>query len=194
MLTSLVGWRAISVPSTIIGFLLLGSVVAAFLASAAAVWRHSPEPRTRAVWILTGTSLLYAALTAFGRLAVTLQAAFMWRYVTLMMPALCGLALAAEGWAIPRGVKFRIGLGAAWLALAGVVWSNFKPEDNAAIMAKGKNLWVASYLRTHDLGAANQAAGFSVYSNAPNSPVIAGRLHWLEQEHLSFFSSPPADQ
>jgi hypothetical protein len=58
-------------------------------------------------------------------------------------------------------------------------------------MAKEKKLWVASYLRTHDLAAANQAAGFSPYSGAPVSPVIAGRLHWLEQQHLSFFRASP---
>jgi len=82
-------------------------------------------------------------------------------------------------------------LAVGWLLLAGVVWSDFKPEDNAAIMAKGKNLWVATYLRTRDLNAANQAARFSIYSLDPASPVIAGRLRWLDQRHLSFFRVPP---
>jgi len=76
--------------------------------------------------------------------------------------------------------------------LAGVIWSDFKPEDHAAILAKAKNVWVANYLRTHDMEAANQAADFSVYSPAPASPVIAGRLRWLEQQHLSFFRIPPS--
>ena len=191
MFTSLIGWREISAGAAIVGFAILGFVVTAFVAAAITIWRRNTDPRARAVLTLTGTSLLYAALSAFGRLSITLQAAFMWRYVTLMMPAVCGLALAAEGWAIPRGVRFRIGFAVVWLALAGVVWSDFKPEDNAAIMAKGKNLWVASYLRTRDLNAANQASGFSVYSLAPASPVIAGQLHWLEQRHLSFFRTAP---
>jgi hypothetical protein len=192
MFTSLVGWRTISFASAGIGFVMLGLVVAAFLTAATAIWRRDATPRSRVVWILTGTSLLYAALTALGRLPVTLQAAFMWRYVTLMMPAVCGLALAAEGWAISRGVRFRLGIAVAWLTLAGVIWSDFKPEDYAAILAKGKNVWIANYLRTHDMEAANQAADFSVYSPAPASPVIAGRLRWLEQQHLSFFRIPPS--
>lgn len=191
MFTSLIGWRTISAASTVAGGFLLGSVVAAFLFAAIALWRRKADPRARAVWILTGTSLLYAALTAFGRLPVTIEAAFMWRYVTLMMPALCGLALAIEGWALPRGARLRIGFALVWLALAGAVWSNFKPENNAAILAKAKNLWVAGYLQTRDLNAANQAAGFSIYSNDPVSPVIAGKLRWLEQRHLSFFRSQP---
>ena len=190
MFTSLVGWRALSFASVAVGFVMLGAVVAAFLTAAAAIWRRQASPRSRAVWILTGTSLAYAALTAIGRLPVNLQAAFMWRYITLMMPAVCGIALAAEGWTISRGVRSRLGFSVVWLALAGVVWSNFRPETYAAAVAAGKNLWVASYLRTHDLNAANQAANSSVFSPAPTSPVIAGRLRWLEERHLSFFRVP----
>jgi hypothetical protein len=183
MFTSLVGWRALSAASVTAGFVMLGFVVAAFLVAAKAIWRCHASPRTRAVWILTGTSLLYAALTAIGRLPVNLQAAFMWRYITLMMPAVCGLALAIEGWAISRGIRFRLGFALGWLLLAGVVWSNFRPEAYAATVARGKNLWIASYLRTRDL-----------FSPAPASPVIAGRLHWLEKQHLSFFRIPSDKQ
>jgi hypothetical protein len=111
-----------------------------------------------------------------------------------MMPAVCGLALAIEGWAIPRGIRFRHGFALGWLVLAGLVWSNFKPESYAATVAHGKNLWMASYLRTHDLNAANQAADFSVYSPAPTSPALAGRLRWLEEQRLSFFRIPPGQQ
>ncbi len=191
MFSSLLGWRALSIASTAVGAIMLGLVVAAFLAGAVMIWRRSATARSRAVWILTGTSLMYAALTAVGRLPVTLQAAFMWRYITLMMPAVCGLALAVEGRAISRGIKFRLGFAVGWMALACVVWSNFRPEDYAATVARGKNLWVASYLQTRDLDAANKASNFWVYSPAPDSPVIAARLRWLEQRHLSFFRKPP---
>jgi hypothetical protein len=102
-------------------------------------------------------------LTAIGRLPTNLEAAFMWRYITLMMPGLCGLAYAVEGWTSARGPKGRLGFGVAWLVLAGVVWSNFTPENYAATVARGKRLWVANYLETHDLNAANQAADFSIY-------------------------------
>jgi hypothetical protein len=61
-------------------------------------------------------------------------------------------------------------------------------------MAQGKNLWVASYLRTRDLNAANKAADSSVFFPAPASPAIAGRLRWLEQRHLSFFRISPGKQ
>ncbi len=191
MFTNLLGWRAISAGSVAAGSMLLGLVALAFLAATAKIWRRQAPARTRVVWILTGTSLAYAALTAIGRLPTTLEAAFMWRYITLMMPALCGLALAVEGWTLSRGPKWRLGSGLCWLALASVVWSNFTPESYAGTLAKAKRLWVASYLQTRDLNAANKAADFGIYSPDPASPLIAEKLRWLEQRHLSFFQTAP---
>jgi len=121
MFTNLLGWRAISVASVTAGAVLLGLVAAAFLTSTIMIWQRHATSRARVVWILTGTSLVYAMLTAIGRLPTNLEAAFMWRYITLMMPGLCGLAFAAEGWTSARGRKGRLGFGLGWLALAGVV-------------------------------------------------------------------------
>jgi len=176
---------------TIVGFILFGLVVTAFFAAAITIWRRQRGSASARGLDPDRNLVAVRGIDRVGRLQVTLQAAFMWRYVTLLMPAVCGLALAAEGWIISRGNRCRLGFAVGWLLLAGVVWSDFKPEDNAAIMAKGKNLWVATYLRTRDLNAANQAARFSIYSLDPASPVIAGRLRWLDQRHLSFFRVPP---
>lgn len=118
----------------------------------------------------------------------------MWRYITLMMPALCGLALAVEGWTRSRRPQWRLGFRIGWLALAGVVWSNFTPESYAAILAHGKRLWVASYLQTRDLNAANKASDFGVYFPDPASPLIAEKLRWLEQRQLSFFRTSPGQK
>lgn len=189
MFTSLLGIREISIASTVIGSVALILVLAGFTWSAVMVWRREPTPRAKAVWVLTGTSLVYSALAAFGRLPITLQAAFMWRYMTLMTPAFCGLALAVEGWIDMRRPRSRLAFAVAWLGLAGLVWSNFKPERDAAIVARDKTLWITDYLRTGNLRAANQASGVGVYAPAPDSPIIAARLRWLEQRHLSFFHS-----
>ena len=194
MFTSLLGWRAITAESTVVGVLLLGLVAAACLVAFAMIWRRRATARARAVWILTGTSLTFAALTAIGRLPTTIEAAFLWRYTTLMMPALCGLALAAEGWAEARAPRWRHVCGLLWFTLAGVVWSNFTPEIYAATIAKGKRLWIASYLQTHDLRAANRAADFVIYFPEPDSPRIAEKLRWLEAHRLSFFRPSPDKQ
>jgi hypothetical protein len=187
MFTSLMGIRAISAATAAIGAGLLSLVAAAFMAAAARIWRGDATARAKAVWILTGSSLVYAAFTAVGRLPYNIEAAFMWRYLALLAPSVCGLALAAEGWAVarPRAMQRCIMIG--WVVFAGIFWCNFLPEQYGAVIAKGKRDWIASYLRTHDLRTANKEANCDVFFPAPEAPFIAERLRWLEQRHLSFF-------
>lgn len=187
MFTSLLGFRSISTLTTAAGGVLFVLVLAAFVVAAVKIWRREATARAKAVWILTGTSLVYAALTAFGRLPINIEAAFMWRYMTLMTPGICGLALAAEEWAAAKPGIVRRGCMLGWVALAAVVWGNFAPERNAATIARGKRQWITSYLKTRNLAAANRESDFWVYFQAPDSPRIAEKLHWLEQRHLSFF-------
>jgi hypothetical protein len=170
-----------------VGFALLGLVAWTFVAAAARLWQRKATGRTRAIWILTGTSLAYAVLTAVGRLPFGIDAVFMWRYVTLMIPAICGLALAVEDWPSTRPGWLSRGLVVGWVILAAFVWSNFSPEKSAAVIAKGRNQWVATYLETRDLSTTNRNSGFLVYLPDPSSPRIAERLRWLEQRHFSFF-------
>jgi hypothetical protein len=187
MYTSLMGIRAISATTAVVGAVLLSLVAAAFLAAAAQIWRGDATARAKAVWILTGSSLVYAALTALGRLPYNIEAAFMWRYLALMAPSVCGLALAAEGWAVSRPKAMQRCIMIGWVMFAGLIWGNFLPEQYGAVIAKGKRDWIASYLRTHDLRTANKEADCDVFFPAPEAPFIAERLRWLEQRHLSFF-------
>jgi len=163
MFTSLLGIRAISPATAAIGAVLLGLVLAVFIAAGAKIWRREATARAKAAWILTGTSLTFAALTAFGRLPMNIQAAFMWRYMTLMTPGLCGLAIAAEGWAVSSPKALGRWLMIGWIALASIIWCNFIPEQYAATLAKGKKLWITSYLRTRDLHTANMESDFYVF-------------------------------
>jgi hypothetical protein len=187
MYTSLLGIRAISAATVAVGAAFLCLVVTAFGAAATKIWRREATARAKVVWILTGSSLVYSALTAFGRLPDNIQGAFMWRYMGLMAPAVCGLALAAEGWAVSKRGTLGLWLMTGWIALAGIIWCDFLPERYGAAVAKGKRIWIASYLKTHDLRAADTAAGCGVFFPAPESSYIAERLLWLEQRHLSFF-------
>lgn len=186
MFTNLLGWRAITPASTVAGAGVLVLVLAAFFTVTNLIWRRQATARIRVVWALTGTTLIYAALTALGRLPTTLEAAFMWRYTSLLMPGVCGLYLLAQEWAGMRGPGWRLGAGLACVALSGLIWSNFTPENYAATIAKAKRLWVASYLSTRNLEAANQAADFGIYPQ-PASPALAEKLRVLEQRQLSFF-------
>ncbi|MGA3006497.1 MAG: hypothetical protein ABSE59_01270 [Opitutaceae bacterium] len=187
MFASLLGLRSISATTVVAGAVLLGLVLGAFLEATVKIWRHKATARARAVWALTGTSLVYAALTAIGRLPVNIQAAFMWRYMTLMTPALCGLAMAAEGWAEARSKIWGRCLMMAWVVLAAAIWCDFLPERYGDAVAEGKRKWIASYLATRDLHAANQEADCDVYFWDPDSPLVAERLRWLDRRNLSFF-------
>jgi hypothetical protein len=181
------GNQVISTAVVFVGAWFLALVLGVFVAAAAKIWRREATARARAVWILTGTSLAYAAFTAVGRLPITIQAAFMWRYMTLLTPAVCGLAIAAEAGSMVRHKSLGRCLMIGWVALASVIWCDFSPERNASTIAMAKHRWIASYLETRDLSAANKESAFFVYHPDPASPIIAGRLRWLEQRHLSFF-------
>ncbi|MGA2446257.1 MAG: hypothetical protein ABSG50_12600 [Opitutaceae bacterium] len=179
--------QVVSAALVAVGAMLLALVVGVFLAAAVRMWRREAPARAKAVWVLSGTSLLYAGLTAFGRLPITIQAAFMGRYLTLLTPAVCGLAIAAEAGSMVRHRSLGRCLLIGWVALASVIWCDFSPERNASAIAMAKHRWIASYLKTRDLSAANKESAFLVYYPDPASPIIAGRLRWLEQRRLSFF-------
>jgi hypothetical protein len=187
MFASLLGFRSISAATVTFGAVLLGLVLGAFAEATVKIWRREGTARAKTVWLLTGTTLVYAAFTAIGRLPASIEGPFMWRYLTQMTPGVCGLAMAAEGWtgSRPKAVQRCISIG--WIALAGMIWGNFLPEQYGAAVAKGKRIWIASYLRTHDLRTANKEADCGIYFPDPESPLIAVRLRWLEQRHLSFF-------
>ncbi|HZP59443.1 MAG TPA: hypothetical protein VFB27_03890 [Opitutaceae bacterium] len=187
MYTSLLGFRSLSPLPTAAGAAVLGLVLGAFVSAAGRLWRREADMRAGAVWLLTGTSLAYAALTALGRLPINIEAAFMWRYMTLMTPGIGGVALALEWWGKKFGPAGRRGLMVGWVVLGGIIWANFSPERNAATIALGKRRWIASYLQTRDLSRANRESGYWVFFEAPDSPRIAEKLRWLEQRHLSFF-------
>lgn len=181
MYASLLGMREISLAATLAGGLLLGAVLAAFAWSLVSLWREQTA-RAASVALLTGTSLLFGAFTAVGRLPAGIEAAFMWRYLPLLLPGIVGVTL----W-LPQLPAGRMPLDLLGLLLAIAVWSNFTPDRYAVIIADGKRLWIERYLATRDLAAANRESDYFVYRADENSPLIAERLRWLEARKLSFF-------
>jgi hypothetical protein len=193
MFSSLVGWRAVSWATVLTGSALAVLVVTACAWSARELWRGKVRSETQVIWLLTATSLIYCAFTAIGRLPVNLEAAFMWRYLTLMIPAIAGLILFAEYGLAQTRIGFQRACAVASFALAGVIWGNFTPERYAAVIAEAKTRWIENYLATHDLSATNQRADFSVYVRDPEAAILTERLRWLEERHLLFFkATPPA--
>ena len=191
MYASLAGWREISPASVTLGGAALGLVLAAFGWALHGVWQRK-SPAAAPVLLLTGTALVYGAFTAVGRLPAGIEAAFMWRYLPLLLPAIVGVALALEHGVAPLSSRAgRVLLGAATLVPALVIWGNFTPDRYAAVIADGKRLWIKSYLATHDLAEANRRSDFFVYRAEAESPWLAERLRWLEARRLTFFKDVP---
>ncbi len=186
MYASLAGWREISAGSLAIGGGALALVLAAFAWALHGVWRRT-SAAAAPVLLLTGTALVYGAFTAVGRLPAGIEAAFMWRYLPLLLPGIVGVALAAEAWAASLSPALRLLPGMAVLGAALVVWGNFKPDRYAAIVADGKRLWIKSYLETRDLAAANRRSDFFVYRADEDGAWLGARLRWLEERKLTFF-------
>jgi hypothetical protein len=128
MFTDLLGMRSMSVPATAAGSVFLVLVLIVFFKAALDILNGTTLLRAKVIWLLTGSTLLYVALTAFGRLPVNIEAAFMWRYLTLLTPAACGLIITAESSLSVVAPRYTWVGGVAALALAVTIWSNFRPE------------------------------------------------------------------
>ncbi len=193
MYASLAGWREISAASVALGGAALAVVIGTFLWALHGVWQRK-SPAAAPVLLLTGTALVYGAFTAIGRLPAGIEAAFMWRYLSLLLASVVGLALALEEWtASVRPALARTLLPVVLFVPALVIWGNFTPDRYAAVVAGGKRLWIQRYLATHDLAAANRESDFFVYRVEPEAPWLAERLRWLEARKLTFFkNAPPA--
>jgi hypothetical protein len=188
MLATLVGLREHTAFAATAGGLLALLVVGVFASSLWQIWAQGATRRTSTAALLTGTALAYMAFTAFGRLPVNLEAAFLWRYTTMTMPAVLGLIIFAQPWTEPAiSPALRRCVVAGLCVLGVVIWGNFGPEPRAAAIAMAKRQWVQAYLTSHDLTRANTISGYWVYPPQHDAPNVAERLRWLEQHHLTFF-------
>ncbi len=193
MIATLVGLREKTMLAATVGGGLFLIILAVFVTSLVRVWRRESPDRSAVVALLTGTSLAYAGLTAYGRLPVNLEAAFMWRYTTLMMPAALGLILHLQSWAIPSASRQESGCASLAMILVGAsITFNFTPDRLSPALAARKHRWTQAYLQTKDADQANALSEFWVYPQPSNPAHIVARLRWLEERQLSFFSTTPA--
>jgi hypothetical protein len=193
MFASLLGFRRITVFTETVGAVLLVFTLLGFITAVRNLWWRQRAPAASAVSLLIGTVLVYLALTAYGRLRTNIEAAFLWRYTTLMTCAIVGLGLTVEFLWFEQKKRGRTYALAGWVAITLIIWCNFKPEQYAAAVANGKSHWIEAYLKTHDLAEANRLSYFDVYYPAPTSSLIRERLDWLETHRLSFFRDRPKD-
>jgi hypothetical protein len=122
MFTNLVGWRAITPASVALGSIVQVLVFAVFVAATLSIWKRNSSNHILCVWLLIASSLVFVAMTAIGRLPVPLEAAFMWRYLSLVMPpAILGCAIAAEKYAFTRSAAMKSLVSTSWILLGAVI-------------------------------------------------------------------------
>jgi hypothetical protein len=138
-----------------------------------------------AVTILLGYSLLYAAFTAVGRVCFGLDAAMTSRYVTLMIPAVLGLYLAAL--TVERRALRHVILVVTVVAVVPVhVSGRVDAEQHSAWYSEGKRRWSACYRELRDIAACDRKSGFRIYPR-PEVTGLRQKLEFLEARRLNLF-------
>jgi len=189
MTSTLLGLREKSALAVGVGGGVFVSLFVVFSLSLLRLLRAKDTGRSAVIALLTGTSLAYAGLTAYGRLPANIEAAFMWRYTTLMMPAVIGLILFLDAQLTPTTSRWtRLSATTGMLALGFAIVLNLTPERIAPVVATGKHRWIAAYQATGDADQANALSDFWVYPTPSNPPRIIERLRWLEERRFSFFA------
>lgn len=158
---------------------------------ATAVQHATPAIRDDAaaaiVFLLTAFTLLYCAATAVGRIQLGMSGAQSSRYVPLVAPAILGvlLALARLEWMRIRAV---LGL----LSVAALVAATFPMRpleaDFMERLAQRKRSWVASYVQTGSVVAANQAARLNIDPFRDPRATTEKTFAYLRAHRKSFFA------
>lgn len=175
-------------------FAVLAGALAAIAALAVAaeqlvrLLRSDPSPPRRfAILTLTSFSLLFAAATAYGRIALGFPGAQATRYVPLLVPALLGVYLRLSEIARPRPRAPLLAASAVAIALA-----TFPMRASEARfmehLSRGKRAWVEAYLATGNLAEANDRAGLSIFPY--DAPEVPRMLAYLREHQLNLYAQP----
>jgi len=146
------------------------------------------RPRSVAIVALITFSFLYDANSVVGRIAEGLVISTDSHYVTLTIPGLLGIYLACLD---VESRIFRLPFLAVVLATAAYGGLMVKGADQKMMKmyASGQQRWIKTYLATHRVDMADQAAGFQLHVN-PAKVQLQERLDYLERHRLGFFAEP----
>jgi len=181
----------------------LALVVAAAAARIAWIWvRRRPSLNDDVLVLLMGSSLLFVAMTAVGRIPLGVGAGMESRYLSLMFPMWLAVFLAAG--ASRRALP--VAAVCVWLlALAPYAEMARRPltewpgtlglTSDVLTVMKGfgisKSAWTDVYLATGSWEAAQAAVVQPLYPN-PAATQFDDKLRILRERKLSFFSGEPS--
>ena len=166
-----------------VGFVIMAGLLAILVLSAAKLLRvPSQDPPARVIFFLLAFAFAFSANAAIGRLCQGLGTAASSRYYPLLVPAGLGLYFALLTRPAGRTRDTLI-----LLLLLTTMFAAMPVRQRPTIEAifHGKTRWVAAYLETQKVAAANAKAGSKVYPL--ESKRFRVRLAWLRAHHYSLF-------
>jgi hypothetical protein len=169
---------------------LLGFVVAvpAVAFTLYALFRAVRSGGASALWnviaVLAAFTVVFAFMTAVGRVCTGLVIADSSRYIPYVLPGLLSVYLAVRCGLRPgRAQVLAIGL----FVLVAVL-KEVSPRSGLEARAESgvKRAWHDCYLTVHDIAMCNESAGRAVYP-APEATNLQQKLDWLEARGYNLF-------
>ena len=186
--SAFLGVRAVDalVPSILLGTALVVLFLVVTSVGAFKLWKSFTAAHT-VQFILLAYSVLFAVVTAYGRICIGLSAAIASRYMTYCILGYFGLYIAA------RSVEFRP-QRTFWLSailLIAFIASRHSAHDRAQLaeLRDQRSAWKACYLAKGAAAQCAEATHFVVYWPGQNGE-IEPKLQFLREHHLNLFLSP----
>lgn len=177
----LVGVLGVAAGTLALGFAIMTGILTVLAFSAARLLRGTTQDApTRVIFFLLAFAMAFSANAAIGRLCLGLEAAASSRYYPLLVPAALGCYFALLTRPAARDIL-------VFLLLPCTIFATMRLTDGGGAKAcrDGKERWIAAYLETEKVKAANDRADFKVYPLTGKQ--FAARLAWLRENHYSLF-------
>jgi len=183
MIANFFGWAAPGVGPVILGLALAAALVALCFHHGRRCWDSgiAGNPRSAALFFLTGFEILYCVDTSIGRVMAGATAPLASRYVTLLIPM--GLVIVIELASLrpARAAGWSCLLFAAAIAPGCLI---LRADELTTVnwYHDIKATWRQEYLATHSEQAASQRAKFAMYPEP-----LTYQLSFLEKNRLNLF-------
>ncbi len=171
-----------------IGGLVLLACLVSVLYAGNDIWRHRSEsqPTSCVVLCLASVSLIYAEMTALGRIQLGIQYSQGSRYMALLMPGMLSIYFTLQ---VIKSNLARNALSSSCALITAVCCLNLGQVHGQVLegFQEGKQSWLAAYRETKELNAANTRA------TLPLLGATNERLEYLKTHRLSFFADVSSD-
>jgi hypothetical protein len=136
------------------------------------------------VSVLMAFTLVFAFVTAVGRVCIGLGAADSSRYIPYVLPGLLALYLTLRA-GVPPG-RTRVVALALFVSICFLKETSARSRREAAHESGLKRAWHDCYLRSHDIAMCNMTSGRPIFPR-PEATRLQQKLDWLEARGYNLF-------